>query len=165
MRTRSFGWLVFCTSWMLAAIVAAPRPAAAQCTMMGGGGGHDHSAMHGRDSRKPSGSQKKLQQSIDRLLSDDEGRAMLADALLNDRAFMKGLLQRVATIPEWNPIPARPLAPGSPGDSLESAAPVAPPAAAELYVCPMHSDVTSSKPGACPKCGMTLVRTTADHTH
>ncbi len=90
---------------------------------------------------------------------------MLADALLNDRAFMKGLLQRVATIPEWNPIPARPLAPGSPGDSLESAAPVAPRAAAELSVCPMHSDVTSSKPGACPKCGMTLVRTTADHTH
>ena len=25
------------------------------------------------------------------------------------------------------------------------------------YVCPMHSDVTSDKPGKCPKCGMDLV--------
>lgn len=26
-----------------------------------------------------------------------------------------------------------------------------------LYTCPMHPDVTSDKPGKCPKCGMTLV--------
>jgi len=25
------------------------------------------------------------------------------------------------------------------------------------YTCPMHSDVTSDKPGKCPKCGMNLV--------
>ena len=28
------------------------------------------------------------------------------------------------------------------------------------YVCPMHSDVTSDKPGKCPKCGMQLKATT-----
>lgn len=28
---------------------------------------------------------------------------------------------------------------------------------AGLYVCPMHPDVTSDKPGTCPKCGMALV--------
>ena len=28
--------------------------------------------------------------------------------------------------------------------------------AAELYVCPMHPDVTSKIPGKCPKCGMAL---------
>jgi cytochrome oxidase Cu insertion factor (SCO1/SenC/PrrC family) len=28
--------------------------------------------------------------------------------------------------------------------------------AAATYVCPMHSDVTSSKPGRCPECGMDL---------
>jgi hypothetical protein len=28
------------------------------------------------------------------------------------------------------------------------------------YACPMHSDVTSDTPGKCPKCGMSLVRTT-----
>lgn len=26
-----------------------------------------------------------------------------------------------------------------------------------IYICPMHADVTSSKPGTCPKCGMKLV--------
>ena len=29
----------------------------------------------------------------------------------------------------------------------------------EFYVCPMHPDVMSDKPGKCPKCAMTLVRT------
>ncbi len=28
---------------------------------------------------------------------------------------------------------------------------------ANLYVCPMHPEVTSKTPGACPKCGMALV--------
>lgn len=27
---------------------------------------------------------------------------------------------------------------------------------ASVYACPMHPDVTSDKPGKCPKCGMTL---------
>ncbi|CAN5618543.1 hypothetical protein BH11BAC1_BH11BAC1_20140 [soil metagenome] len=26
------------------------------------------------------------------------------------------------------------------------------------YVCPMHPEVTSDKPGKCPKCGMDLVK-------
>lgn len=26
-----------------------------------------------------------------------------------------------------------------------------------MYTCPMHKEVTSDKPGVCPKCGMTLV--------
>lgn len=26
-----------------------------------------------------------------------------------------------------------------------------------VYTCPMHPEVTSDKPGNCPKCGMTLV--------
>ena len=24
------------------------------------------------------------------------------------------------------------------------------------YICPMHPDVTSDRPGSCPKCGMKL---------
>ena len=28
---------------------------------------------------------------------------------------------------------------------------------AAAYVCPMHPEVTSSEPGTCPKCHMTLV--------
>jgi hypothetical protein len=29
---------------------------------------------------------------------------------------------------------------------------------AAVYVCPMHPDVKSDKPGECPKCGMALVK-------
>lgn len=32
-----------------------------------------------------------------------------------------------------------------------------------LYVCPMHPEVTSDKPGSCPKCGMALVKQTVAH--
>ena len=28
----------------------------------------------------------------------------------------------------------------------------------DVYVCPMHSDITSDKPGTCSKCGMDLVK-------
>ncbi len=34
------------------------------------------------------------------------------------------------------------------------------PAAKQLYICPMHPDVISDKPGKCPKCGMDLVPVT-----
>lgn len=35
-------------------------------------------------------------------------------------------------------------------------------AKAKTYTCPMHPEVTSSKPGKCPKCGMKLEVTKAD---
>jgi RND family efflux transporter MFP subunit len=33
--------------------------------------------------------------------------------------------------------------------------------AADVYVCPMHPDVTADRPGRCPECGMDLVRAEA----
>jgi uncharacterized protein involved in copper resistance len=35
---------------------------------------------------------------------------------------------------------------------------LAQPSAATIYTCSMHPEVTSTKPGTCPKCGMTLVK-------
>jgi Cu+-exporting ATPase len=47
------------------------------------------------------------------------------------------------------------MASGAGAKAPEAAAPAAGQAAA--YTCPMHPDVKSDKPGACPKCGMALV--------
>ncbi|MBS1809998.1 MAG: hypothetical protein JST84_17690 [Acidobacteria bacterium] len=44
--------------------------------------------------------------------------------------------------------------------SLAMAQPEA--SASELYACPMHGDVSSSKPGKCSKCGMELKAASAD---
>lgn len=34
-----------------------------------------------------------------------------------------------------------------------------------IYTCPMHSEITSDKPGSCPKCGMKLVKTEKKINH
>ena len=52
----------------------------------------------------------------------------------------------------------------------EAAAPsrAAPATAAGAYVCPMHPEVASDQPGACPECGMKLVpreEARAEHDH
>ena len=36
----------------------------------------------------------------------------------------------------------------------------APAAAKLMYTCPMHPEINSDKPGKCPLCGMSLVKTT-----
>jgi hypothetical protein len=61
--------------------------------------------------------------------------------------------------------PANPDAQAAPltaPNTLHASAPSPPPThiatTQPLYVCPMHPEVTSDKPGQCPKCGMTLVK-------
>lgn len=34
-----------------------------------------------------------------------------------------------------------------------------------IYACPMHPDITSNKPGKCPKCEMDLVQQTSSEAH
>jgi hypothetical protein len=43
------------------------------------------------------------------------------------------------------------------GRSTSHDAPAVDPSGATIYTCPMHPEVTSTTPGTCPKCGMTLV--------
>ena len=154
--SRCVAVMVF-VSGILAALVAGVSPAGAQCGM-NMGGGQDHSAMHGSRAAKPAGSEKKMRQSIDRVLSDERGRALLADALLNDRAFMEALVQRLAAIPEWRAMASRQLSVPTPSGADGTDSRVAPNSTSVVYVCPMHADVTASAPGDCPKCGMALVR-------
>jgi len=47
---------------------------------------------------------------------------------------------------------------GSASDSVKTsgAAPADSSAHKAMYVCPMHPEETSDKPGKCPKCGMDL---------
>ena len=140
---------------MLLVFTIAPRPASAQCAGMGGGG-HDHSATRAQETKKSSGSPKKLQQSIDRLLADDQGRAMLADALIDDQGFVEDFIRRMAAIPAWRSMAAQQLGSGAPGVSESAPKPAL--QGASLYVCPMHPEVTSATAGDCPKCGMKLER-------
>ena len=154
---RQFIAVMVFVGGIMAAVVAGVAPAGAQCGMNMGGGGHDHSAMQGNHAAKASGSEKKLRQNIDRVLADERGRAMLTDALLNDRAFMEVLIQRLAAIPEWRAMAAQLFGQASASDG-RPAAPAAPATETARYVCPMHPDVTSGTSGDCPKCGMALVR-------
>ena len=61
--------------------------------------------------------------------------------------------------------PASPGAAPMPMNKSKSGVPgageIVPPPATRVsarYVCPMHADVTSDKPGSCPECGMALVK-------
>lgn len=69
--------------------------------------------------------------------------------------------------PEGHPAhpgaPAAPLAPAGMETEDREDAPKPPPVetapeAQAAYACPMHPEVSSDKPGRCPKCGMALVK-------
>jgi len=157
---------VWVSMGLIVALALSPRLATAQCSMGGGaGGGHDHGAATSAQSRKSS--EKKTRQAIDRLLAEPESRALLMEAVLADAALVRGLVDRMAAAPEWRAFAAKRLAaaPVNPAPARPESASVTRPAPAPgpevaLYRCPMHREVTSSRPGNCPKCGMALRRET-----
>ena len=138
-----------------AALLIMPRFAAAQCGMMGGGG-HDHGDTQEQDSEVKASAEDQVHQSIDLLLSDEQGRMLLADALLADEHFMHEFIVRLMADPEWESLVTRIQTEGS-FDS-DAAVPMTADRQSATYTCPMHSGVKSSAPGECPRCSMRLVR-------
>lgn len=138
-------------------ILGTSSPAWSQCSAMTGGA-HEHPASRAGDSDHASTADRKLRQAIDRLLSDERGRALLAQVLLEDRGFIVDFIPRLTADPRWRTEALRHLAPfdSSAARSQDATAPAAREAA--RYTCPMHADVTAAAPGDCPRCGMALVR-------
>jgi hypothetical protein len=133
-------------------------PAMAQC--MGSGGGTSH--QHG-DEVAPARHEPGTSRRIQRLLAGHESRSLLMDAVLADPPFMRELIDRIVALPEWRAVAAERLAAASAGAGPAPTGPntaSGPSAekAAAPYSCPMHPDVTSDRPGRCPKCGMELRR-------
>lgn len=90
--------------------------------------------------------------------------ALYVRAMVSRMAFATALFIFAAACTPGAP----PAAPDSDPSSPRAAAGVVPPLPspspspkpethAAAYVCPMHADVTSSEPGTCPRCHMTLV--------
>jgi len=157
------------SSWVNVGLVVAmafvPRLAAAQCMGGASGGGHDHGAV----ASAPSGkwNEKKTRQTVAYLLTEDRRRTMLLEALLADAPFMREMIGRIAATPEWRALAAERLAAPPPSvrpvwSDSAAAGRTAPTPRTEpaLYRCPMHPDITSARPGNCPKCGMALQRAT-----
>ena len=153
--------------WMLiVAIALSPRLSTAQCGMGGsGGGGHDHGATTSASSGKSN--EKKMRKSIAQLMAEPRARELLMEAVLADAPLVRGLLDRMAAIPEYRVLAAERLGarsldtePARRDTTAVGRLVPAPQTDAALYRCPMHPEVTSQRPGACPKCGMALQRAT-----
>lgn len=149
MKTALLGWT------LAACLALTPRLAASQC--MGGmtGGEHQHAEKAVKEDKKTS-------RAIAKLLAEDSSRDMLLEAIVADARFMRLFIARLAAMPEWRSLAAERLNPtplGGPAADADSAAIQGAKSAEEpatIYRCPMHPEVTSGKPGTCPKCGMTL---------
>ena len=90
-------------------LMLTPHTAGSQCCMMPAGSG-DHVRMGGETS-----SERKVKKDIDRLLSSERSRALLMEALLQDRDFTEAFIERIAEYPEWRAMAQKRLT-APPGD-------------------------------------------------
>ncbi len=140
---------------LVSALFGIDAPAQAQCSggMMGTEHRHDGSAA------PKSG--RKVDKKIRQLLSDEQGRASLVEAILQDETFMRDVLERALAMDRWRSLAADLLARAEPPTLPASGAGRAnadSQATDFVYRCPMHAEVVSLHPGRCSKCGMSLER-------
>ncbi len=155
---NSRGW-----SWALGAmLLLVPGMAWSQC-MGGSGSAGQPSHRHESGTR----SEKKTRETIQRLLADGSSRVLVMEVVLADRELMRDLITRIAGTPEWRALARERMgadvpAPGrAHADSVGTTKPQPAPDAV-AYTCPMHPEIRSARPGACPKCGMSLERVRPD---
>ncbi|MBI2841484.1 MAG: hypothetical protein HYX75_24475 [Acidobacteria bacterium] len=159
------------TCGAIVVMVMSSRPVHAQC---GGGGSPSSSHDHGGYSKTENAPQP--DKIIQSLLAEKQSRHALMEAVLTDPPFMREMIVRILEQPEWRALAAErlglvPSAPAAAPAVPPATQPSAPPSAVDdgkgpaapkvqkaLYRCQMHPEVTSSQPGRCWKCGMSLVR-------
>lgn len=85
-------------------------------------------------------------------LVEGEKLVVSSQFLIDSESNLKAAIRQMQARPETDSILSSPGQDGHEGHSQGV------PEAAAVYICPMHSQIITDKPGKCPICGMDLVR-------
>jgi hypothetical protein len=91
-------------------------------------------------------------QSTTQLLNDSNKN----EKIINNNIDNSTLVTEIATTTMINPVMM--MIDTSKMKQMPNKKMMTPADTAAVYTCPMHPEVTASKPGKCPKCGMDLVK-------
>lgn len=147
-----------CLVVLAVTVVVSSAPVYPCSPASGQAGAHDHG-----QTTRPRASAK-AERTVQDLLANPVGRAMLRERVMADEQFMRELFAEIARLPEWrafalDSLDSPALAPASvPAESAASSRTANGPTVQATYHCPMHPEVTATAPGTCPKCGMALIR-------